>query len=51
VGDGSEIYRGRAAEYHCRVAVADALPTLVNAALTDFGKPRGNYVVARKGRE
>jgi hypothetical protein len=51
VGDGSEIYRGRAAEYHCKAEMADALPTLVSAALTDFGKPRGNYVVTRKGRE
>jgi hypothetical protein len=51
VVDGSEIYRGRAAEYHCKVEMADALPTLVNAALADFGKPRGNYVVTRKGRE
>lgn len=51
VGDGSEIYRARAAEYHCKLEMADALPTLVNAALTDFGKPRGNYVVTREGRE
>jgi hypothetical protein len=51
VGDGSEIYRGRAAEYHCKVEVADALPTLVNAALADFGSPRGAYVVKRQGRE
>jgi hypothetical protein len=51
VGDGSEVYRGRAAEYHCKVAVADALPTLVNAAMADFGTPRGSYVLTRKGRE
>ncbi len=51
VGDGSEIYRGRAAEYHCKIAVAEALPTLVNAALADFGNPRGSYATWRKGRE
>lgn len=51
VGDGSEVYRGRAAEYHCKVEVADALPTLVNAALADFGRPRGAYVLTRTGRE
>lgn len=51
VGDGSEVYRGRAAEYHCKLEVADALPTLVNAALADFGSPRGTYVLTRKGRE
>jgi hypothetical protein len=51
VGDGTEIYRGRAAEYHCKVPVSEALPTLVNAALADFGSPRGSYVLTRKGRE
>lgn len=51
VQDGNEIYRGRAAEYHCKVPVAEALPTLINAALADFGKPRGSYVLTRKGRE
>jgi len=49
--DGSEIYRGRAAEYHCKVEMADALPKLVEAALADFGTPRGNYVLTRNGRE
>lgn len=51
VRDGSEIYRGRAAEYHCKMPVAEALPTLVNAALADFGNPRGSYVITRQGRE
>ncbi len=51
VGDGREIYRGRSAEYHCKVPVAEALPTLVNAALADFGRPRGTYVLSRNGRE
>jgi hypothetical protein len=51
VDDGSEIYRGRAAEYHCKLPVAEALPTLVDAALTDFGRPRGSYSFTRKGRE
>jgi len=51
VSDGSEIYRGRAAEYHCKVEMADALPKLVEAALADFGIPRGNYVLTRNGRE
>ena len=49
--EGSEIYRGRAAEYHCKVAVSAALPTLVDAALADFGSPRGSYVIKRSGRE
>lgn len=51
VSDGTEIYRGRAAEYHCKVPVTDALPTLVGAALADFGSPRGSYATLRKGRE
>ena len=51
VSDGSEIYRGRAAEYHCKVEMADVLPTLVEAALADFGIPRGNHVLTRNGRE
>lgn len=51
VRDGSEIYRGRAAEHHCNTPVIDALPTLVNAALADFGNPRGSYVIIRQGRE
>jgi hypothetical protein len=51
VRDGSEIYRGRSAEYHCKMPVVDALPMLVNAALADFGNPRGSYVLTRPGRE
>lgn len=51
VSDGQEIYRGRSAEYHCKVPVVEALPTLVNAALADFGRPRGSYVLSRNGRE
>jgi hypothetical protein len=51
VSDGTEIYRGRAAEYHCKMSVAEALPMLVNAALADFGNPRGRYATLRKGRE
>jgi hypothetical protein len=51
VSDGREIYLGRAAEYHCRAEIADVLPLLVDAALADFGKPRGTYVLKRKGRE
>jgi hypothetical protein len=47
VADGGEIYRGRSSEYHCNMTIADALPDLVKAALADFGKPRGSYVVTR----
>lgn len=49
VADGTELYRGRAAEYHCKMMLTDALPALVDAALTDLGAPRGAYVITRKG--
>lgn len=49
VADGVEIYRGRAAEYHCKMALVEALPTLVDAALADVGAPRGAYTLSRKG--
>jgi hypothetical protein len=51
VADGAEVYKSRAAEYHCKMPMADALPVLVNAALADFGKPRGSYVVKRKAKD
>ena len=51
IRDGTEIYRGRAAEYHCKAQITEALPTLVSAALADFGSPRGSYATLRKGRE
>lgn len=49
--DGAEIYRGRAAEYHCKLPVREALPALVTAAMADFGDPRGSYAISRQGRE
>jgi hypothetical protein len=51
VADGAEVYKSRAAEYHCKMPMADALPVLVGAALADFGKPRGSYVVKRKAKD
>jgi hypothetical protein len=51
IADGSEIYRGSAAEYHCNMPMADAVPTLVNAALVDVGQPRGSYAVMRKAKD
>jgi hypothetical protein len=51
VADGVEIYRGRAAEYHCKMSVTEALPALVDAALADFGQPHGSYIVKRNAKE
>lgn len=51
VADGEEIYRGRAAEYHCNMTIGEALPALVDAALADLGQPRGSYAVMRKAKD
>jgi hypothetical protein len=47
ISDGSEYYRGTAAEYHCKLASADVLETMVKSALADLGAPRGSYTVKR----
>jgi len=49
VADGVELFRGRAAEHHCKMPLGDALPALVNAALADLGGPRGSYIITRRG--
>lgn len=46
--DGAIYYRSSAAEYHCKGDEAAILPLLVDAALSDMGKPRGDYSVLRK---
>jgi hypothetical protein len=51
IADGAEIYRASAAVHHCKVSLAEAVPSLVNAALADLGAPKGHYVVKRRGRE
>lgn len=51
VADGVEIYKGRAAEYHCKMLIKEALPMLVTAALADLGQPRGSYVVKRQAQD
>lgn len=51
ISDGVELYRGEAAEYHCKAGVDEVLPPLVSAALRDIGQPRGGYVVNRAGQD
>jgi hypothetical protein len=51
IADGLEIYRGQAAEHHCKMRFDEALPDLVKAALADFGTPRGRYTILRKVKE
>lgn len=36
---GQLLYSGQAAEYHCKGSLADSLPHLVEAALSDLGSP------------
>jgi hypothetical protein len=51
IADGVELFRGRAAEYHCKLSAEDALPALVEFALADLGNPRGSYVVKRHAQD
>jgi hypothetical protein len=51
VADGVLAYQGSAAEYHCNMPLAEALPALVSAALVDLGNPRGAYKLKRAGRD
>jgi hypothetical protein len=51
IADGMLIYQANAAEYHCKLKLAEALPDLVQAALADFGTPRGAYARRRTARD
>ncbi len=50
ISDGQAHYRSSAGEFHCKQSFAQILPVLVDAALADYGNPRGAYVVKRKLR-
>jgi hypothetical protein len=47
IADGALFYQSHAAEFHCKLAVEQVLPALVDAALKDVGEPRGSYTVKR----
>jgi hypothetical protein len=51
IGDGTELYRGEASEYHCKAQMAEVLPALVTAALADLSRPKGAYKTRRQGLE
>jgi hypothetical protein len=51
IADGAEIYRSRVAEYHCKMPLSDAMPSMVDAAVADLGKPRGSYLIRRNAVE
>jgi hypothetical protein len=51
VADGTVAYQGNAAEYHCNMPLAEAVPALVKAALADIGRPRGIYTVKRSAKD
>lgn len=51
IADGTELYRGNAAEYHCRARAGDVIPALVEASLNDLSAPKGAYRTTRQGLE
>ena len=51
IGDGTELYRGEASEYHCKAQMAEVLPALVAAALADLSRPKRAYKIRRQGLE
>jgi hypothetical protein len=51
ISDGALLYRGDAAEYHCRGQLADLIEPLAESALADLNKPRGAYTATRTGIE
>lgn len=50
ISDGQNIYYSSASEDHCKQSFDDVLPTLVDAALADLGKPRGAVTTKRRLR-
>jgi hypothetical protein len=50
IADGAVMYRASSGEYHCKAALAATLSPLIDHAMADLGKPRGEYVVKTKGR-
>jgi hypothetical protein len=50
IADGVAVYRGIAAEFHCKQTVEQVLPLLVSAALADLGSPKGIYAIKRPRR-
>ncbi|MBK6707852.1 MAG: hypothetical protein IPG54_10380 [Sphingomonadales bacterium] len=51
IADGAELYRGSAAEYHCKARPTDVIPALVEASLDDLSSPKGAYTTTRQGLE
>jgi hypothetical protein len=50
ISDGAELYKASAAEHHCKEALNQVMPMLVDAALADLAAPRGSYIVKRVRR-
>jgi hypothetical protein len=48
ISDGSLLYKASASETHCKETLSALVPVLVDAALQDFGSPRGAYNVVRR---
>ncbi len=51
ISDGSSLYSGDAAEYHCKASLSEALPAMVNAIIYDMNGPRGDKIRLRRGKD
>lgn len=49
--DGARVFRGDAAEYHCKAGLDETLPYLVDAALSGLDNPGRRRVLQRTGRD
>jgi hypothetical protein len=51
ISDGSLLYSGDAAEYHCKASLSEALPAMVSAIINDMDGPRGDKIRLRRGKD
>lgn len=49
VADGTDAYQGSASEYHCKAKFVDAMPLLLDAALSGFNGQTGARIEKRSG--
>jgi len=51
ISDGSIVYAGDVAEYHCNATVSESLPAMVSALVADIDMPGGDKTHSRRGKE
>lgn len=51
ISDGSVLYAGDVAEYHCNASLPEVLPDMVSAIIGDMDGPRGDKVRHRHGKD